>query len=48
MSLSSFDTRIMKVVQATLHQGDIRYGTLRDIQCSRMSVCWALFKSARI
>ena len=51
MELSSFDTRIMKVVQATHHQGDIRYRMLTGIQCScmsLMSVCWALFKSASI
>ena len=41
----------MKVVQATHHQGDIRYGMLRGIQCScmsLMSVCWTLFKSVSI
>ena len=48
MALSNFDTRIMKVVQATHHQGDIRYGMLRGIQCScmsLMSVFWTLFKA---
>ena len=38
----------MKVVQASHHQGDIRYGTSRGIQCSCMSfmsVSWILFKS---
>ena len=29
MALSSFDTKIMKVVQATNHQGDVRYGMSR-------------------
>ena len=41
----------MKVIQATHYQGDIRYGMLRDIQrscMSLMSVCWALFKSVSI
>ena len=31
------------VIQATHHQGDIRYGTTAGIQCSRMSImsiCW--------
>ena len=49
MALSNFDNKIRKVVQATHHQGDIRYGMLRGIQCSCMSltsVCWALSKSA--
>ena len=38
----------MKVVQVTPHQGDIRYGMSRCMQCSSMSlmlVCWTLFKS---
>ena len=51
MALSNFDTRVIKVVQATLHQGDIRYGMSRGMQCScmsLMSVYWILFKSARI
>ena len=41
----------MKVVQATHHQGDIRYGMSRGIQCSHMSlmsVCWTFFKSENI
>ena len=41
----------MKIVQVTCHQGDIRYGMSRGIQCSCMSfisVCWTLFKSASI
>ena len=41
----------MKVFQATHHQGDIRYGMSRSIQCSYillMSVCWILFKSVSI
>ena len=41
----------MKVVQATQHQGDIRYGMSSGIQCScmsLMSVCWTLFKSVSI
>ena len=39
----------MKVVQATHHQGDIKFGMLKGIRClcmSLMSVCWTLFKSA--
>ena len=41
----------MKVVQATHHQGDVRYGMSRGIQCScisLMSVCWTLLKSVSI
>ena len=51
MGLSNFDSRIMKIVQATYHQGDARYGMSRGIQCSYMSlmsVCWTLLKSASI
>ena len=33
MALGMRDCTIIKVVQATLHQGDIRYGTSRVIQC---------------
>ena len=49
MALNNFDTSIMKEVQVTHHQGDIRYGMMNGIQClcmSLMSVCWALFTSA--
>ena len=41
----------MKAANATHHQGDIRYGMPRGIQCSCMSlmvVYWALFYSASI
>ena len=41
----------MKIVQATRHQGDVRYEMLRGMHCSCMSltsVCWTLFKSASI
>ena len=51
MALTNFDNRIMKVVQATHHQGDIRYEMLRGVQCSCMSlmlVGWTLFKFASI
>ena len=51
MALSNFDSSIMNVVQVTHHQGDIRYGISRTIQClymSFMSVCWTLFKSVSI
>ena len=39
---------IIKVVQATHHQGDVRYDVSRGIQCfymSVISVSWTLFKS---
>ena len=39
---------IIKVVQASHHQGDVRYGAFRGIQClcmSLISVSWTLFKS---
>ena len=42
------DFQIIKVVQASHHQGDVRYGNSRGIQCScmsLMSVSWTLFKS---
>ena len=48
MALSIRDYTIIKVVQASHHQGDIRYGASRGIQCSCMSfmsVSWILFKS---
>ena len=51
IALNNFEIRILKVVQATLHQGDIRYGMLRGVQCPfipLMSVCWTLFKSVSI
>ena len=51
MALINFDARIMKVFQATHQQGDIRYGMLRGIRCScmsLMSVCWKLFKTLSI
>ena len=51
MALRHFDTRIMKVLQTTHDSGDIRYGISKGMQCScmsLMSVCWTLFKSARI
>ena len=51
IALNNFEIRILKVVQATLRQGDIRYGMLRGVQCSfipLMSVCWTLFKSVSI
>ena len=40
--------KIMKIVQATHHQGDFKYGTSRCIQWSYMSfvsVGWPLFRS---
>ena len=39
---------IIKVVQTTHHQGDVRYDASRGIQCfymSVISVSWTLFKS---
>ena len=39
---------IIKVVQATHHQGDVRYCTSRGNQClciSLVSVSWTLFRS---
>ena len=42
------DYTIIKVVQATHHQGDVRYGTSRGIQCSCLSLIsltWTLFKT---
>lgn len=36
------------VIQATHHQGDIRYDTIAGIQCSRMSImsiCWGIVKT---
>ena len=49
MSLSIRDYTIIKVVQASHYQGDVKYGASRGIQCScilLISVCWTLFKSA--
>ena len=51
MTLNNFSIRIVKVFQATHHQGHIRYGISRGIQCSclsLMSACWTLFKSSSI
>ena len=51
MELSNFDTRIMKVLQATHHQWDIGYAMSRGIQCSCMSllsVWWILFKYVNV
>ena len=48
MALGIRDYTIIKVVQATHHRGDVRYGTTRVIQCSCMSlmwVSWTLFRS---
>ena len=47
MPLNKIDYTIIKVVQATHHQGDVRYGISTDIQCSCMSlisVSWTLFR----
>ena len=38
MVLSIRDCTIIKIAQATHHQGDVRYGTSRGIQCSCMSL----------
>ena len=48
MALSIRDYTIIKLVQATHHQDDVRCGTTRGIQCSCMSlisVSWTLFRS---
>ena len=48
MALNIRDGTIIKVVQATHFQRDIRYGTSRDMQCSfmsPMSVIWTLLRS---
>ena len=48
MELRMIDYAIIKVVQATHYQGDVRYGTSRGLQCSCMSfmsLSWRLFKS---
>ena len=48
MALSIDDYTIIKVVQAAHHQGDVRYGTSRGIQCScisLISVSWTLVRS---
>ena len=37
IALSIMDYKIINVVQATHHQGDVRYGTFEGIQCSFMS-----------
>ena len=51
MTLSNFDNKIMKGVQAIHHLGDIRYGMSRSTQSSCMSLmsgCWTLIKSLSI
>ena len=51
MALSVRDYTIIKVVQATHHQGEVRYGASRGIQClcmSLISVSWTLFKSPQL
>ena len=48
IALSIRDYTIIKVDQATHHQGDVRYGTTRGIECSctsLISVSWTLFRS---
>ena len=47
MVLCTRDYPIIKVIQATRYQGDIRYSVSRGIQCSYMyfiSVSWTSFK----
>ena len=51
MALGIRDYTIIKVVQATHHQDDVRYDTFIGMQCpcgSLVSVTWALFRSAGI
>lgn len=38
VTLSTRDYAMVKVVQATHHEGDVRYGVFRGIQCSCMSL----------
>ena len=48
MALSIRDYTIINVLQATHHQGNVRYGVSRGIECSSMSLVFAslaLFKS---
>ena len=48
MALSVRDYTIIKVVQATHHQGNVKYGISRGIQyscMSLMSINWTLFRS---
>ena len=45
--MSECNSSIDKIVRATHHQGDDRYGISSGMQCScmaLMSVCWTLFK----
>ena len=51
MALSIKNNAVVKVVQGTHRQGNVRYGTCRGIQCScmpLMPVTWILFKSPGI
>ena len=51
MTLSIRDYTIIKVVQFTHHQSDLRDGISKGIQCSCMSlmyVTWTMFKSPGI
>ena len=51
MALSIRDYSIIKAVKAAQHQGDVRYGTSRGMQCScmsLMSVTWTLFRSPAV
>ena len=48
MTLSTKGYTVIKVIQVTLHQRDIRYVVPRDIQCScisLISLSWTPFKS---
>ena len=48
MTLRIRNYTIIKVVQATHHQSDVRYGIYRGIKCSclsHMSITWTMFKS---
>ena len=48
MALNIRDYTIIKGVQTTHNEGDVRYGWYRSIQCSclsLLSLSWALFKS---
>ena len=45
--MSECNNNIAKIVRASHHQGDSRYGISSGMQCScmaLMSICWTLFK----
>ena len=45
--MSECNNSIAKIVRASHHQGDTRYGITRGLQClciALMPICWTLFK----